>query len=891
MRDDDSVGLTELAASERHAIDGPNVLPQPHVEPAWRRFLTELTHFFALLFWGAGTLAILGGMPQLGIAVFVVILLNGTFSFIQEHRATVTTQRLRTLLPRSATVVRSGVEKVVDPESIVVGDLLMLSEGDRVSADLTITQRHALAIDTSSLTGESVPTHPEPGDCVFAGTFVVEGEGRGTVVAIGGDTRIGSLARLSTQGSTASTPMRLELERVSRVIAILAVVIGAAFFTVALVLGAPASDGFLFGIGVSVALVPEGLLPTVTLSLAMGAQRMARRNALVRHLEAAETLGSTTFICTDKTGTLTRNEMTVVEIWSPSGGATIEGQGYEPHAEIHLIGSTSRADLADIAVAAARCGSGRAVCCDDSWTARGDPMEAALWSLSLRTGFDPDRHRVEHPEVARFPFDVRRRRMSVMFDDRIVVKGAPDSILPLCAPVPGIDGALHRMAGRGLRVIAIADRSAMSIPTHADDAEFALRLLALIALEDPPRIGARGAIERCRSAGIAVAMITGDHPETARAIAIEVGLQHDGDEPVLLGSELPSDDAELAALVDRDGIVIARVTPEDKLRIARSLRMAGHTVAMTGDGVNDAPALREAAIGIAMGRTGTDVARDAADLVLLDDRFETIVDAVRQGRSTFANIRRSLTYHLTANVAELAPFVVWALSAGRIPLGLGVLQILALDIGADVLPALALGVEPPSRRAMRPGANGGHLLDGRVIRRAFGVLGPIEAFVALAAFLATLLTAGWSPGHVDPTEATTLAASGAAFMSIVMGQAANAFACRSTSRPAWRVAPRQNPLLLFAVGAQFALLALFLSPLMGGLLGQAMPPMIGTAIAMLAVPAVVVADAAQKTIRRWRVPRWADPACPSCTTSPRPASRCANRLRCAPSRRRTRDHT
>jgi calcium-translocating P-type ATPase len=847
-------GLTSAEAAARLAIDGPNRLPVPRPVPSWRRLAAEMVHFFALLFWVAGALAFLAGLPQLGVAVFVVILLNGVFAFVQEQRAEHAAERLRDLLPRRATVVRDGVRVEVAAEDLVVGDTVLLEEGDRVSADLLLDTVHALAVDTSSLTGESVPARPARGDVVNAGCFVVEGEAHATVAATGARTRLAGIAKLTRSQHPAPTPLHRELARVSRLIAIIAVVVGTAFFGVALLLGTRASDGFLFAVGVTVALVPEGLLPTVTLSLAIGAQRMATRRALVRHLEAAETLGSTTFICTDKTGTLTRNEMTVVEVWMPSGTAVIEGSGYEPVADIRCE-PDAQEPLADVARVAARCSSGRVVEEDGRWVPRGDPMEAALDALARRVGVDTPFAARAASDTRRFPFDPRRRRMSVVAHDRVLVKGAPDSVLPLCSPSDGATEALQVLATRGLRVLAVASRSVDpgDPPASADVAERDLTLLGLLALEDPPRRGAEDAIAVCRRAGIRVAMVTGDHPETARAIAREVGLLG-VDERVVVGHELPADDDALGELVDCDGVVIARVSPEDKLRIAQVLRRRGQVVAMTGDGVNDAPALREAAIGIAMGKSGTDVAREAADLVLLDDDFATIVAAIEQGRSTFSNIRRFLTYHLTDNVAELAPFVVWALSAGTFPLAIGVLQVLALDIGTDVLPALALGAEPPGAHVLEEPPTRRHLLDRRVFLRAFGVLGPVEALVELSAFLAVFVAAGWRPGDPFPHGSTLLAASGAAFTAVVLGQVANAFACRSTVRPVWQVGWTANRLLLGAIVAELAMLLAFLyfAPL-ADLLDQAPPSAAGFAVALLAIPAVVVADTVQKAfVRRSR---------------------------------------
>ena len=856
-------GLTHAEAAARLAAEGPNELPAPRRVPAWRRLAAQMFHFFALLFWVAGGLAFVAGMPQLGVAVFVVVVLNGVFAFVQEERAEHAAERLRDLLPRRVTVVRDGDRIEIPAREVVTGDTVVLGEGDRVSADLCLDVVHSLALDTSTLTGESVPAHPAAAETAYAGCFVVEGEATATVVATGAATRLAGIARLTRAQQRAPSPLHRELVRLSRVIAVVAITVGTAFFALAVAVGMPASDGFLFAVGVTVALVPEGLLPTVTLSLAIGAQRMAARHALVRRLEAVETLGSTTFICTDKTGTLTRNEMAVVEVWVPSGRAEVDGVGYEPVGQVRCDPPQACAAVAELALAAVRCSSGHIAQDDDGrWVARGDPMEAALDALARRVGVDEAADVRARPEMIRFPFDARRRRMSVVVGDRLVVKGAPDALFPCCTVPAGATEALQVLAGRGLRVLAVAARHLAGVlPGSADAAERELTLLGLVALEDPPRPGAAAAVAACRRAGIRVAMVTGDHPETARAIAREVGLltgEDPRDELVVVGKQLPADDGVLGALLDRDGAVVARVSPEDKLRIARALRQRGHVVAMTGDGVNDAPALSDAAIGVAMGRSGTDVAREAADLVLLDDDFATIVAAVEQGRSTYSNIRRFLTYHLTDNVAELTPFLAWALSGGRFPLAIGVLQILALDIGTDVLPALALGAEPPPPGVLDRPPTRHHLLDRPLFARAFGVLGPTEAVISLAAFVTTFLVAGWRPGDDFPGGATLLAASGAAFSAVVFGQAANAFACRSTILPAWRVGWTTNRLLLGAVAAELAMLAGFLYiPPVADLLDQAPPTLAGFGVALLAAPAVLAADALHKAARgRARPRRW-----------------------------------
>jgi calcium-translocating P-type ATPase len=846
-------GLRAVDAAARLARDGPNVLPSPRPPNLWHQLAAQMTHFFALMLWVAGGLAFVARLPELGVAIFVVVIVNGVFAFVQESRAERAAERLRDLLPRRVTVERDGIPVEMDASQLVVGDLVLLGAGDGVSADLRIDESHALLIDTSTLTGESVPIPAASGDQLFAGTFVVEGEGRALVEATGTRTRLAAIATLTRAGRRPRSPLAHELDRIVRTVSVIALGVGVAFFGVALGVGSPASDGFLFAIGVTVALVPEGLLPTVTLSLAMGAQRMAARHALVRRLESVETLGSTTFICTDKTGTLTRNEMAVVEVWTPAGTAHVAAHGYDPTAGL-VLDDDVMTTVREVARSAARCSTGRAVERDGRWVAQGDPMEAAIDTLARRLAVDLAADEAANPVRHRFPFDARRRRMSLVAGDVLLVKGAADALLPLCDVVVGADVELEDMASRGLRVLAVAARSASGVDaaTSVTEAETGLELLGLLGLEDPPRPAAAAAIASCRQAGIRVAMVTGDHPATARAVAAEVGLAG-ADAVVIEGADLPADEQILGALLDRDGVVLARVAPEDKLRIASALQARGHVVAMTGDGVNDGPALQAADIGIAMGRTGTDVAREAADLVLLDDDFATIVAAVQQGRATFTNVHRFLTYHLTDNVAELTPFVVWALSGGRFPLALGVIQILCLDIGTDLLPALALGAELPSERALAQPPMSRHLIDGALLRRVFGVLGPVEAIVEMTAFLVALMAAGWRPGEPFPTGDALLAASGAAFAAVVFGQVANAFACRSATRWPGALGWAGNPLLVGAVLVELAALAGFLLvPPVASALDHAAPPAAGLAVAALAGPALLAADALHKHLRARR---------------------------------------
>lgn len=850
-------GLSTADAARRLSTDGPNLLPLMNTVPRWRQVSAQFTHFFALMLWVAAALAFLAGMAQLGAAVVVVVVINGTFSYVQEARAAQAASKLRAMLPAQVLVKRDGQTVKVEAADIVRGDIVLLTAGDRIPGDVEFAVAESCTVDESMLSGESEPVIKNRGDGGYGGTFVVNGNAEALITATGSRTRLASIASLTATAQPPQSPLNKELRRVVRLISVVALSFGGVFFAVSLLTGLSWRDAFLFAIGVAVALIPEGLLPTVTLSLAMGAQRMARRNALVRHLQAVETLGSTTFICTDKTGTLTQNRMSAVETWTPDGIVRVNGEGYSPTAEI--IGSALAVQQARRLARAARAASrGRIVRRQEHWTAEGDPMEAAVDALAhrLSNGMGIE----EVPVDFRWGFDPVRKRESVAAGAELMVKGAPESVLPLCVAATDSEAcqrALEDMAARGLRVLAVAER-ALPAPAPGEGQlssggpvsyEDQLTLLGLVGLHDPPRESVPGALRAARTAGVKVAMVTGDHPSTAAAIAAEIGLL--GPEKwVVEGKDLPEDDHMLGALLDRDGVVVSRVSPEQKLRVARALQLRGHVLAMTGDGVNDGPALQEADIGVAMGASGTDVAREAADLVLLDDDFATIIAAVEQGRATYANIRRFLTYHLTDNVAELTPFVVWALSGGSFPLALGVLQILFLDIGTDLLPALALGSERAGKHVLELPPERRHLMDSALLVRVFAVLGPVEAVCEMTAFTLTLWLAGWRPGSAMPDWEVLAAASGAAFTTVVLAQLANAFACRSESVPPWRLGWGSNRMLLWAVVVELAALVAFLAiPPVAAMLGQAPPTTIGLLAAVLAMPAVLAADYLYKKFR------------------------------------------
>ncbi|WP_343942461.1 HAD-IC family P-type ATPase, partial [Pseudonocardia zijingensis] len=543
-----TAGLSTAEARRLLTVHGPNTLPAPRPVSPVLILLRQMTHFFAMMLWVAAALAVLGGMPQLGSAIAVVVVVNGVFAFVQEYRADRAGQRLRDLLPAQATVVRDGDRTVIEAADLVPGDLVLLGAGDRISADLTLEHADGLAVDESTLTGESVPVSATSGATAYAGTFVTRGEARAVVTATGAATRLAGIAAMTRGAHRPPGPLAERLNQVVRVIGVVAVVVGFVFFGVALWLGMDLTAGFLLAVGVTVALVPEGLLPTVTLSLARAAHSMAARNALVRRLESVETLGSTTVICTDKTGTLTANQMSVVRVWAPEGAATIRGSGYDPRGELTLTRDAGRA-VRDVAIAAARCAEGRAVLRDGRWAPLGDPMEVALHVLALRSGIDVGRDEAARPERRRVAFDPARRRTLVVVDDpgaeAVLVTGAPDAVLRICGGTAALD-EVERMARSGLRVLAVASGplpDGIEPTGPAEDLEAGLHLLGLVGLQDPPRDGVMEAVHSCREAHIGLLMITGDHPSTARAIAEQVGLALPAS-PVLVAADLPPDDVD-----------------------------------------------------------------------------------------------------------------------------------------------------------------------------------------------------------------------------------------------------------------------------------------------------------------------------------------------------------
>jgi Ca2+-transporting ATPase len=803
---DPAAGLSSDEAARRLAATGPNAIERAKGPSHLRRFLANFVQPFALLLWAAAILAAIAESPELAVAIVAVIVINAVFSFVQEYRSERAVEALQQMLPTRVRVRRDGETTEIVSEDVVPGDVLLLAPGDRVAADADLLSQRDLRVDESALTGESRPVEPEEG--VFAGTYVTAGTGEALVTATGMSTRFGRIAELSQATEEARSPLEHELDRVTRFVGAFAVSIGVLFFLVAGALGMGVNDRFVFAIGVAVALVPEGLLPTVTLSLALASQRMARRNALVRGLSSVETLGETTVICSDKTGTLTENQLTV------------EGAGYEPFGRF-LDGDTvvDPAPLEELLRAGLLCCDARLVQDDEGWSVIGDPTEAALVVLAEKGGLRHEQEAARAPRLYEIPFSSERKRMTTVHlveGERIAyVKGAAEVLVPLTTLAADDRGdvlaAAEAMEADALRVLALARRGLDSgTGEDADAVERELEFLGLVGMLDPPRPEVPDAVARCRAAGIRIIMVTGDSGRTAEAIGRTIGLV-EGDVHVVEGPALASlDDEELRDVLAEREVIFARIDPEQKVRLAHVLREQGEVVAMTGDGVNDAPALRQADIGVAMGRGGTEVAKAAADLILLDDNFASVVAAVEEGRAVYDNIRRFVGYHFCSNVGELTPFLVWGLSGGAVPLPLVVMQILAIDLGTDQVPAMALGTEraEPGTMSRPPRPRSERLLNRDVLTRVYARIGPLEGLAAMACFFFAYALAGWRPW--DPLadsgtlylEATTMTMAG-----IVMAQVGAGMAWRADRRPLAEIGIFTNRLLLVGIVVEITMVA------------------------------------------------------------------------------------
>ena len=719
-------GLDSAEAARRLRIHGPNEL-QAHKGPtAWHTFVAQFKNALILILLGATLLSGLLGHTLEAIVITVIVLFAVLLGFIQEHRAGRALEALRKMAAPTAHVLRDGQETPIPAGELVPGDVVLLRAGDRIPADARVTQAVNLAVDEAALTGESAAVQKTTesfddaglplGDrrnMAYAGTLVARGRGQALVVGTGMSTEFGRIARMVESVEAGRTPLQENLDRVGATLAKAALVVVALVVAIGLARGLPALQMLMFGIALAVAVVPEALPAVVTISLAIGVRRMVKRNALVRRLPIVETLGSTSVICSDKTGTLTKNEMTVRQVFAGDRLFELSGAGYEPAGAVLDAGRAidPPASMQALLRAAVLASDARLVTREGRPQVEGDPTEGALVVAAMKVGFTADGLNAQEPRVAEIPFTSERRRMTTLHttaDGSVAYsKGAADEVVASCLTqftpdreIPLTDecrGRLlaveRRMASEGLRVLAVARKRQASL----DDAEQDMTLLGLVGMMDPPRAEAKAAVAVCASAGIRPVMITGDHPLTATAIAREIGVLNDG--RVVSGRDLNAmSDAELEGGV-ADIAVYARVSPADKLRVVDAWQRRGQVVAMTGDGINDAPALKKADVGIAMGIAGTDVSKEAASMTLLDDNFATIVAAIEEGRIVFGNIKKYLTYLLSCNVGEIV-LLAGSVIAG-LPLPLTAVQILYVNLATDGLPALALAVDPPEQDLMR----------------------------------------------------------------------------------------------------------------------------------------------------------------------------------------------
>ena len=818
LETDPERGLTAAEAADRLVRYGRNELVEQGRKPPWRLLLEQFTNAMIIVLLVAAVITALLGDLKDTVVILAIVILNGIVGFVQEYRAEQALDALKRMASPTARVVRDGETVLVPGPEVVPGDLVRLDAGDIVTADLRLLEARALRINEAALTGESEPaeksTEPLPDvpegvladqrNVAFNGTAVVYGRGSGIVLATGMSTALGRVAELLQVHAGGQTPLQRRLSSLGKGLAVLAFIVCAVVFATGVWRGESPEAMFLVAVSLAVAAIPEGLPAVVTVALALGARRMARRNALVRKLPAVETLGSVTVVCSDKTGTLTENRMLVERAWTPVGAVRVSGDGYRPDGAITADAAAGTPEIDPDLDAALDRLARIAVACNDAtlrapghaageWTITGDPTEGALLAFAGKRGVFAADLLAEHPRVEEITFDSARRRMTTLhaFEDRVRVasKGALEALAPLLDPAEApVLAAAHAMAtgyaADGYRVLAFASRDLDAVPDELDSAEAYLRLAGLVAMADPPRAASADSIAACRTAGITPIMITGDHPLTATAIAHRIGILREGGE-ILTGAELDTlDDDAFAERVERVA-VYARMNPEQKLRIVEAWRARRAVVAMTGDGVNDAPALRLADIGVAMGITGTEVSKEAADMVLADDDFSTIVHAVEEGRRIYDNIRRFVRYLLTTNSAEvwvmfLAPFV-------GLPVPLLAVQILWINLVTDGLPALALGVEPVERDAMRrPPRSTRESILGRGLWQHALWVGLLMGFVVLA-IQATAIEVGW---HWQTMVFTTLS----------LLQLGHALAVRSERTSTFSLGLRSNLPLALAVG-------------------------------------------------------------------------------------------
>jgi magnesium-transporting ATPase (P-type) len=882
-------GLTAEEAKGRLSKYGPNTLVEKKHIPVAYKFLAHLKDLFSVLLLIASLLSALSGMWQLSLIIFLIVLINTIFSLFQEWRAEKAMETLKSWMPEYAKVIRNGELQKVLVKDLVPGDVIVLEEGDRVPADARLIEAFDLWTNNVPLTGESEPrprmskpakvadsAYLDAPNIVFMSTSVAKGRGKAVVFATGMDTKFGQIAGLTQEIEDEASPLQKEIAYTARYDFIIAIAVGIVFFLISLVaLHLELYSSILVMIGVMVCCVPEGLQVTVSSALAINVLKMVKQNVLVKRLSAVQTLGSVTVVCTDKTGTITKGEMTVKKIWINDKVVEVSGVGYTPIGEFlsdgKALGKEEAKRVEKLLEISALCNSAKVEPPSDknkSWDIIGDPTDGALLVAALKYGLNMQSMLAQNPTVHIMPFDSKRKRMTTIHrsNNEILVytKGAPRSILSICNRIAvndatedltsehlhSVEAKIREFASEGLRVIAVAYRE---LPHNGSfkngKVEQDMILAGLVAMKDPPRPEVKEAVELAKQAGIKIVIITGDYGPTAQAIAEEVGIVDAGSGRIIRGVDLEmmSNEAILDE-VKRGNVIFARVSPEQKLRIVKILRQNSEVVGVTGDGANDAPSLKEADIGIAMGASGTDVAREASDMILLDDSFASIVKAVESGRAIYENIRKFIIYVFSHNWAELIPYLLYAVLG--IPLPLLVVQVLAIDLGIDVIPSLALSREPPEPGIMQepPRSVKERLFNAKVFLRSIYV-GVIIAVGAMIGCISAWSAGGWHLGLQLPTNSIVyMKGTTMTFAGIVIAQVGNVLACRTSKLAMFKTSISSNKWIWLGIASQISILSfLVYVPLMQTLFGTTA---LGLADwAFLAMLALIVIFAEE--IRKW----------------------------------------
>lgn len=839
-------GLNLKEVENRQKKYGKNVILEQKKHLIFWQFLNQFKDLFAIILIIASFLSFIAGSLLDALVILGIVLVNATIGFFQEYRAEKATRALKKLLPSYCKVIREGQERKILVSDLVPGDLIVLEEGDSIPADCRIIEEYELSINNSTLTGEFKPKRKtakkiskhfgritDAPNIVFMGTEVFYGSGKAIVVNTGMNTEFGKIAQLTQSITTEYSPLQLELAQLAKTVTKIVIIIGVLGMVIGWWMGKPLVEMFLFALGIMVACVPEGLPATVSVALAAGVQRMVKKNALLKRLSAVETLGSTSVICTDKTGTITKGEITVKKIWIWDQEFEVSGTGYNPSGSINYQGkkiSLNNQSLILLLKIAALCNDAKLIPPHDKdkkWQTIGDPTEDALLTLVSKAGLNYEKIAQENKRIYELSFNSIRKRMSTIHQDRkgdiqVFTKGAPESILSCCTHIL-IDGRRRRittkdkekilncnkkMAQKAYRVLAFAWRdlpdkkSAYTIEKVEKDLTF----VGLCGMIDPPREEVLEAVKKTYEAGIKIIMITGDYSLTAKAIAQQVGIANLDTEVIEGGNIDQLSDEELKEKLNQRQLIFARVTPEHKMRIVNLLKEKGEIVAVTGDGVNDAPALKAADIGVAMGINGTDVSKESADMILLDDSFATITAAIEEGRRIYDNIKKFNLYVFSSNVGELFSVIYGVIF--RIPLPIIAIQILSIDLGTDVLPSLALGVEPPEEGIMKrpPRDPKESLLNKKVLWHLFKI-GIIMASGAVLSFVITLIRNGWHYGQIISSEniiyykATTIT-----YGTLVVAQLINCLCARSEYKSLFKLGLFSNRYILGAISVSFLML-------------------------------------------------------------------------------------